>query len=411
MIFMRYLSGCMTWGAILLYLGGLLALALFIMHKGKDYKDQADNTADTDSKDINKNTGRNLLILAYIIWAILGISIVVIMCMFNRIRLAIAIIKSAAIFVGQVPLSIAIPPVIGILQFMWLAYWFTVFVFVYSVGDITGSKSSPFATIKWDSSTRNILWFHLFGGLWVNSLFIAINQFIIASAVCIWYFSQPSPPHAPIFRSIYRSIRYHLGSLAFGALLLAIVQFLRVVLAYLSAKAKATGQAQNSCVKFILKCTSCLVACFERFIKFITKNAYIQVALTGSNFCVASKDAFYLVLRNPLKFSVVAGIGQVFIFVGKLFISCVTTFICYQIFTQAKYYKDHLFSPLLPSIACFIVSYLVGCLFMSVYGMSIDTILQCSCADEELMKKEQKGPQHTPGPLQEYFDNIAKRQK
>lgn len=77
----------------------------------------------------------------------------------------------------------------------------------------------------------------------------------------------------------------------------------------MSAKAKATGQAQNSCVKFILKCTSCLVACFERFIKFITKNAYIQVALTGSNFCVASKDAFYLVLRNPLKFSVVAGIG------------------------------------------------------------------------------------------------------
>lgn len=136
----------------------------------------------------------------------------------------------------------------------------------------------------------------------------------------------------------------------------------------MSAKAKASGASQNQCVKCVLKCMLCLVSCFERFIKFLTRNAYIQIALTGHSFCEACKDAFYLVLRNPAKFTLVSGIGQVFIFVGKLFISCFTTFICYQILAQAKYYKEHLFSPLLPSVACFIVSYLVGYLFMSVYG-------------------------------------------
>jgi hypothetical protein len=70
-----------------------------------------------------------------------------------------------------------------------------------------------------------MLWYHLFGGLWTNALILAINQFIIASAVSIWYFAHGTGqgPHLPVSRSIYRAFRFHFGSLAFGALILAIV--------------------------------------------------------------------------------------------------------------------------------------------------------------------------------------------
>jgi len=58
------------------------------------------------------------------------------------------------------------------------------------------------------------------------------------------------------------------------------------------------------------------MACFERFIKFLNKNAYIQIALTGKNFCMAAKDAFWLIIRNPGKFGLVSTLGGIFILIG-----------------------------------------------------------------------------------------------
>lgn len=81
--------------------------------------------------------------------------------------------------------------------------------------------------------------------------------------------------HAPVRTSIYRAFRYHLGSLAFGSLILAIIQFIRVILAYMESQMKKAGGNQNAAIKFLLRCLSCYLACFERFIKFLNKNAYI----------------------------------------------------------------------------------------------------------------------------------------
>jgi hypothetical protein len=57
-----------------------------------------------------------------------------------------------------------------------------------------------------------------------NKKYIYIYIFF-KSTSCIWYFShgEEGQKHAPVSTSIYRAFRYHLGSLAFGSLLLAIV--------------------------------------------------------------------------------------------------------------------------------------------------------------------------------------------
>jgi choline transporter-like protein 2/4/5 len=38
--------------------------------------------------------------------------------------------------------------------------------------------------------------------------------------------------------------------------------------------------------------------CFEKIVKFISKNAYIMVAMKGKNFCRSTKAAFLLILAN-----------------------------------------------------------------------------------------------------------------
>jgi len=54
----------------------------------------------------------------------------------------------------------------------------------------------------------------------------------------MWYFTQgdvgqENSYRFPVCTSFKRAFRYHFGSLAFGAFLLALVQFIRIVLEYI----------------------------------------------------------------------------------------------------------------------------------------------------------------------------------
>jgi len=80
------------------------------------------------------------------------------------------------------------------------------------------------------------------------------------------------------------------------------------------------------------------MACFERFIKFLTRHAYIQVALQGKNFCMSAKEAVRLLWANAVRATLVAGMGGAFMFVGKIFITVLTTLICYEILENDSAY-------------------------------------------------------------------------
>jgi len=68
----------------------------------------------------------------------------------------------------------------------------------------------------------------------------------------------------------------HLGSVAFGALIVAIVDAIRLTFDYMRLKMKeVTGAGTSSTVGCCLKCCGCLIDCFERFIRFINRHAYI----------------------------------------------------------------------------------------------------------------------------------------
>lgn len=167
--------------------------------------------------------------------------------MFDKIRLAIAIIKTATLYVRDVPLAQLVPPVFTILNAVFWCVWLFGLVYIYSVGTFVKNGNSPLASVVWDDNTKKMLWYYLFGGLWCNAFIQAVNQFVLASTVCMWYFTQgPNMElHRPISRSFYRAFRYHLGSLALGAMILAIVQFIQIVLEYIAEQMKRTGADKN----------------------------------------------------------------------------------------------------------------------------------------------------------------------
>lgn len=96
--------------------------------------------------------------------------------------------------------------------------------------------------------------------------------------------------------------------------------------------------------------------------KFLNKNAYVQTAIFGTSFCKSSRQAFYLVVRNAARVGAISSVSSAVLFVGKLFISTVTTGLAYYVMTEQI--SDELYSVGGPTLVVFLISYFVSDFFM-----------------------------------------------
>ena len=68
--------------------------------------------------------------------------------------------------------------------------------------------------------------------------------------------------------------RFHLGSVAIGSFVVAIIQFVRFLLAYLEKKSKmaqAKAGVAGAFVKYLMCCVNCFMWYLEKVMKFINK--------------------------------------------------------------------------------------------------------------------------------------------
>lgn len=92
----------------------------------------------------------------------------------------------------------------------------------------------------------------------------------------------------------------------------------------------------NYILKYIIYCTICLLYCLEKCLKFLTKNAYIQTAISSKSFIFASMDAFNLIARNIFLIGGVSIISNIGLFIIKVFV-CITTSASTYYYLDSKY--------------------------------------------------------------------------
>ena len=102
-----------------------------------------------------------------------------------------------------------------------------------------------------------------------------------------------------ILSAFYRLLRFHLGTAAFGSLIIAIIQMIRIILKYLEHKVKDWEKKGCSgpllyILKGALSCAQCVLWCFEKCMKFININAYIE---TGTvDFLLKQRKKFVMAI-------------------------------------------------------------------------------------------------------------------
>jgi len=218
---------------------------------------------------------------------------------------------------------------------------------------------------------------------------------VLSGAIADWYFSLWDIRHehkirgygkaelsdSPILESLYRVIRYHIGSLSFGALVITPVRIIRGILSYLQVKFKDSTNAFTKC---ILCCAQCCLKCLDCILNKITKEGFVFTTIYGSAFCYSSLQALKLLWENIGRSAMVEGISSYMEIFGRISISALTTGISLAILYSYNYYANRISSFIFPALIIFIVSYLISSLFMLVFEVAVDTIFLCFLVDEKV---------------------------
>uniref|UniRef100_A0A2K5JPQ3 Choline transporter-like protein n=1 Tax=Colobus angolensis palliatus TaxID=336983 RepID=A0A2K5JPQ3_COLAP len=435
-ILLRFLAGIMVWVMIIMV---ILVLGYGIFHCYVEYSRlRGEAGSDVSLVDLGFQTDfrvylhlRQTWLAFMIILSILEVIIILLLIFLRkRILIAIALIKEASRAVGYVMCSLLYPLVTFFLLCLCIAYWASTAVFlstsneaVYKIFDdsscsLTAKTCNPetfpssnesrlcpnarcqFAFYGGESGYHRALLglqiFNAFMFFWLANFVLALGQVTLAGAFASYYWALRKPddlPAFPLFSAFGRALRYHTGSLAFGALILAIVQIIRVILEYLDQRLKAV---ENKFAKCLMTCLKCCFWCLEKFIKFLNRNAYIMIAIYGTNFCTSARNAFFLLMRNIIRVAVLDKVTDFLFLLGKLLIVGSVGILAFFFFTHRIRIVQDTAPPLnyywVPILTVIVGSYLIAHGFFSVYGMCVDTLFLCFCEDLERNDGSQERP-------------------
>eukprot|EP00736_Rhodelphis_marinus_P003564 Rmarinus@m.19045 len=428
LVLLKLIAPIMVWLSIFGFLLAMIAFTLFCYAKGGLIDDEAldevsssvsenddGSSTITESFDSSGLSDKSFLYLGHVMAVITLIFLLLFMGIRKKIQIALGILNEASRAVRAMPTVVFYPILTFALLCGMIVYGLAIAAYLATSGDIsaddvndqigydalptaeetmtpTATNSSGFGApdyVEMSSFAKGLLAYHVFGILWGCAFILGFGELVIAGAIGQYYWTRDKGqlPLSPLLKSIKRALRYHLGSVAFGSAIIAIVQMIRIVLMYIDKRTKSL-QDKNKLAKFVMKCCQCCMWCLEKFLKFINRNAYIIIAIKGSSFCGAAMEAFKLILGNITQIAAVNLISQFLLILGKLFISVSAAVFCFLYIDNADEYASggskELSSPFLPVFVCFLAALLVAYGFLSVYSMAIDTILLSFCLDRKL---------------------------
>jgi len=354
----------------------------------------------------------------------------------DKIRQATNVISEASSALKDMPFMIFFPILPFVMALLCFGYWIVGAALIYTCDtitvetvaevaneglatatavaavagvDVSGNTTNSTAGVIAFNSDQSIVaymfWYHLFGWLWINQLIAAISMTAMSGAFSFWYFNNENRESKKglglaLWRALKRVLRYHMGSMIFGACIVALVQFARAVMAYVDKQTKP-WQDKNKLLKLAFKVVHVCMWCFEKVVKFITRNAYIMIAMQGKSFCSSAKNAFMNILRNLFLIGVTNIVSVVLITLGKLvivigcaaltFIFLDSGFFGYKPFNTVESEliagQELIGSPLLPAALTGALAWVVASMFFYVYQMGIDTLLMCFIEEKKQVEK------------------------
>ncbi|CAL9194910.1 unnamed protein product [Musa hybrid cultivar] len=436
LLMIRHFVAGMTWITVILFNALVISVTMFYYTKAGWIGNDALSVVIGEHDPYIHISGReinHIRAVAVLMTIVMIIAFLSSLAIIRRILIATSVLKVAAKVIGEVQALIIFPILPYVILAVFYMFWFSAALHLFSSGQILrndcGGNCCSFDLksnkINCDNCcgyrihyTRNIgisILFHLFGCYWATQFIIACSSTVIAGSVASYYWARgeisQEIPFLPVFSSMKRLLRYSLGSVALGSLVVSIVEWVRFILEALRRRLRHSDPAPVTCIgKFMSSSSQCCLGCIDWIIKSVNRNAYIMIAITGKGFSKASAIATGLIMNNILRIGKVNVIGDVILYLGKLCVSLFCALFAFLMLDTHKYKSAHnkISSPLFPVLVTWGLGYIVATLFFAVVEMSIDTIILSFCQDAE---EHQGTAQYAPPLLMETLDSQGEMQR
>jgi hypothetical protein len=326
----------------------------------------------------------------------------VLMCVKHSINVAVACVETACECMFDMTSLLLQPFVAAVGKLVIAAFLLLGFAFLMSCGQIKAESASIGGTqvnglarsFSYTEDQYYMIAFYIFGYLWSLEFCNALNLFVISYAVTLWFYKPKQngkkiAPRGAAIKGVAKGLFYHTGSLAFGALLIAICQIISGIFNILSREAKSKNAGL---LALIFKCLECCVECFEKCLKYITKNAYIDICIRSNDFCTAAKHSMEFITSCATTIMILNGACFVIQAIGTITVATAGGVATYFIVTSVERYTSddslhHVSDPTAVGIIAGVLSLGIGLVFMHVFDQCADTLLYLF----EDMQKNGKG--------------------
>eukprot|EP01061_Rhynchopus_euleeides_P010787 TRINITY_DN20367_c0_g1_i1.p1 TRINITY_DN20367_c0_g1~~TRINITY_DN20367_c0_g1_i1.p1 ORF type:complete len:721 (+),score=295.34 TRINITY_DN20367_c0_g1_i1:167-2329(+) len=354
---------------------------------------------------------------------------------FKNINVACDTIEEASKIPLKIKTMTLVPPIVTLLIVPMFAFHVLVALFLQTIGDIDEKKVISYynvtegipsgvdflpdpnialnasidlateVTVKFLKDENWMTYTHLYNlfmFLWSMGLLNAIGYLTLSLCAVFWYWSRPGDnkePQAGVARGLWITFRYHLGSLMVGTFIIAVIQLVRFMMARMESRMRKISD--NAGTRCIISCVQCCLACFERLIKFLNKNAYIMIAICGDSFCGGARRALFLLLKHAWSVIAVNFIAEWVMFFGKLQVVAATTALGWLMITQLDMAGDDKATQdcILTLITIAVISFVISTIFVAVFSVCVDTVLMSFCYDLDVNNGRDR-PYYLPKDLQ-----------
>ncbi|KAH9946970.1 DUF580-domain-containing protein [Amylocystis lapponica] len=183
-----------------------------------------------------------------------------------------------------------------------LSVWYTFTVIGTYAKWTPGSPSCGSESSCSSGKVAGLIFYETFSYLWTSQVVGNVALATLAGGPFgSWYYFGPQEqgllPAHPTLSAFVRASTLSLGSIAFGSLIVTLLELLRMVLNAVRNNANQDGHPVEVCLAL---CAECFIGCIESAIQYFNRYAYIEIALYGKPYIPAAKDTWHLLVDRGI---------------------------------------------------------------------------------------------------------------
>ncbi|KAL0232011.1 hypothetical protein PCE1_003007 [Barthelona sp. PCE] len=303
LILLRYLSGVLVWMLAIVGNGALYVVGFLVYRNPETLK-------------LSSQNAFYLMIIIEIVAIVITLLLILLR---NKIKLTIGLLKNSVSAFTSVPSVVFVSVIVAAIMICAILYG--VVVNINAVTALSAGDSAKFVI------------FVVFVTAWIGFFLSGLLQLSIGGGIGHWYFTKDRTMGTPgCFRYLFFGLTLHLGTIAVGSLILAILFTIRFIVNKAKKSAKAKGNKIGAC---LLGCIACCLKCFESLIDWLTSYAYIFVALHGESFISSGKRVTALLKKHFDTAAVNDGLSWFIFTVGNILLGVLTYSVLGKIYEDA----------------------------------------------------------------------------